>query len=341
MTRPPRDGQAEAADPIARLLRVAGTRPAVPPEKAGRVRAAVYQHWRDTVPARRRSRWLAWSAVPLAAAGAWAFLVASGVWERIQPTSPPVVSVGVLERSEGSVSWRERASPAIGAALDPETVFETGADGRIALRLGGGASVRFDVGSQARLLSAAKIYLERGAVYVDTESAPGSGTVVVIRTALGSVRDLGTQFQVRVADDAVRVSVREGSASLEHLGRSHDAASGIQMTVRQDGEVSRRSVPASGPEWDWIQEAVPPFDLEGRSLGDYLDWVARETGLRIEYADATIVADRPAIVLHGSIGGLRPDETLDAVLPTCGLRHRVDDGSAIIERVTSGTTTED
>ncbi len=332
MTNPPRDGQAEAADPIARLLRAAGTRPSVPPEKAGRVRAAVHQHWRSTIPAPRRSRWLAWSAVPLAVAGAWAFLVASGVWERIQPTSPPVVSVGILERLEGTVSWRERASPVIGAALDPDTAFETGADGRVALRLGGGASVRFGAGSQARLLSAAEVYLEQGAVYVDTGSAPGSGTAVVIRTALGSVRDLGTQFQVRVADDAVRVSVREGSASLEHLGRSHDAASGTQLTLRHDGEVSRRAVPAFGPEWDWAQEAVPPFEIEGRSLGDYLDWVARETGLSLEYADATIVADRPGIVLHGSIASLRPDETLDAVLPTCGLRHRLMNGSVIIER---------
>ena len=328
-------------DVVVRLLRAAGARPAVPPERAGRVWAAVHQHWRNAVPVRRRSRWPGWIAVPLAVAGAWVFLVASGVWERIQPALPPSVSVGILERSEGTVSWPDLAPPAIGAALAAETTLETGGDGRVALRLGGGASVRFDVGGRARLLSATEVHLERGAVYVDTGSAHRSGAAVVIDTDLGPVRDLGTQFQVRVEGDAVRVSVREGIVSLEHRGRSHDAASGTQLTVRGAGEVSRRPVPASGTEWDWIQEATPPFDLEGRRLGEYLDWVGRETGLRIEPANAAIVADRLVIILHGSIAGLRPDETLDAVLPTCGLRHRLVDGTVIIERVATGTTVED
>jgi len=328
-------------DVIVRLLRAAGARPAVPPERAGRVRAAVHQHWRNAVPVRRRSRWTGWIAVPLAVAAAWVFLVASGVWERIQPSLPPSAPVGILERSEGAVSWPDQASPAIGAVLAPGTVLETGADGRVALRLGGGASVRFDVGSRARLLAAAEVRLERGAVYVDAGTARGSGTAVVIGTDLGPVRDLGTQFQVRVEADAVRVSVREGSASLEHRGRAHAAASGTQLTVRGDGEVTRRPVPASGPEWNWIQEATPPFDLEGRRLGEYLDWVGRETGLRIEPAGAAVVADRLVIILHGSIADLRPDETLDAVLPTCGLRHRLVDGTVIIERGATGTTVED
>jgi hypothetical protein len=99
-----------------------------------------------------------------------------------------------------------------------------------------------------------------------------------------------------------------------------------------DGRVTSRPVAPSAPDWDWILEAAPSFALEGRRLGDYLDWIARETGLRMTYADPSILADRAAVVLHGSVEGLRPDETLRAVLPTCGLRHRIDGGLVIIER---------
>lgn len=327
-------------DVIDRLLRAAGARPAVPSERAARVRVAVHQAWRDAVPARPPSRRLFWIAAPLAVGGVWAFLVASGVWERIRPALPPPVPAAILERIEGSVSWPDQTIPAIGAGLLQGTALETGDDGRVALRLGG-ASVRFDVGTRARLLPAAEVRLDRGAVYVDTGATHGSGTAVVIDTDLGPIRDLGTQFQVRVEKDAVRVSVREGIVSLEHRGRSHDASAGTQMTVGVDGEVARRPVPASGTEWDWIQEATPPFELEGRRLGEYLEWVGREAGLRIEPADATIVADRLAIVLHGSIAGLRPDETLEAVLPTCGLRHRLVDGTAVIERAPSGAKVQE
>ncbi|MGH2651937.1 MAG: hypothetical protein ACRDHK_12100, partial [Actinomycetota bacterium] len=68
-----------------------------------------------------------------------------------------------------------------------------------------------------------------------------------------------------------------------------------------------------------------------------LDWIGRETGLRIEYGDPTIASDASTIVLHGSIEGLRPDETLAAVLPTCGLGHSVEGGALILDRAFPGS----
>jgi ferric-dicitrate binding protein FerR (iron transport regulator) len=323
--------QATGGDPIERLVRGAGPRLGVPADRTLRVREAAQASWRSTVSERRRARWLAWGAVPLAAAAVWAVVIASGVWKGTG-TAPPSPPIATLERSEGSVVWPDHPYRAAGSTLDAGTSLETGADGRVALRLRGGASVRFDVGSRARLVSETEVLLHRGTVYVDTGSARVPGTTVVIRTALGTVRDVGTQFQVRVSGDAVRLSVREGIASLEHRGLSHDAPSGTRLTVDAEGNVTNLSVPSSGPEWDWIQEAAPPFVLEGRLLGEYLDWVGRETGLQIDYADPSIPRDASAVILHGSVQGLRPGETLEAVLPTCGLRHRVDGGTLIIER---------
>ncbi|MGH2652164.1 MAG: hypothetical protein ACRDHK_13260, partial [Actinomycetota bacterium] len=92
----------------------------------------------------------------------------------------------------------------------------------------------------------------------------------------------------------------------------------------------------SAPDWDWIQQAAPSFALEGHRLKEYLGWIERETGLRIRYADPSIPAEAAVVVLHGSVEGLRPDETLQAVLPACGLRHRTGGGFVIIERAGSG-----
>ncbi len=328
-------GGPAGSDDVARLLRAAGPRPAVAGERSARVRAAVHEHWRYSVAARRRTRRFAFAAaVPLAAAMVWAVLVATGVWETMRVT-PPSTAIATMERSEGPVAWPGRTPPAAGAPLQPGTSVETGASGRVALRLRNGASVRLDAGTRARLLPEALVRLDRGGVYVDT-GGDGANRSVTVRTPLGTVRDIGTQFQVRASADEVRLSVRRGAAVLEHRGASHDAPSGTALTLGGDGLVTRRAVTSSDPEWDWVQDAAPPFSIEGRVLENYLDWIESETGLRIGYADPSILVDATTVVLHGSVEGLRPDETLDAVLPTCGLRHRVDGEMLIIERAEPG-----
>jgi hypothetical protein len=250
------------------------------------------------------------------------------------PVAPSLTAPGAtLERTEGSVSWGDREPPVIGGGLRAGTILETGTDGRVAVRLRAGASVRVDIGTSLRIVSAETLLLNRGGVYVDTEGPSEAGASVTIRTPLGLVRDVGTQFQVRATAGAVLVSVREGIARFERNGSAHEAPSGIQISVQQDGSVTRQPVPSSGPEWDWVLSVAPDFELEGSLLGEYLDWVGRETGLRVEYGAPSISSDAMIVVLHGSIEGLRPDETLGAVLSTCSLSHRIRDDSLIVERV--------
>lgn len=328
-------------DEVARLLQAAGPRPAVPEERTSRVRGAVHAHWRRTIATRRRAWLIAWSAVPVAAAAVAVVLVASGALKKMRLTPPAAGPVATLERSEGSVLWLNGPSPGVGAGLDAASALETGVDGRVALRLGGGASVRVDVRTRLRLISDDELALDRGAAYVETSGAAASGATVMVRTALGTVRDIGTRFQVRASPEALRVSVREGVAAIEHRGRAHSAPAGTGLTMDDDGNVTSRPVPPFDAEWDWVQEVAPPFDLEGRRLGEYLAWIGKETGLRIEYADASIPADASSVLLHGSVEGLRPDETLEAVLPTCGLRHRIGAGAVVIERATPGVADED
>jgi ferric-dicitrate binding protein FerR (iron transport regulator) len=327
-----KDGRAPDGDEITRLLRAAGPRPGVPGDRTDRVRQAAHDRWRRVVRVRRLTLWLAWGAAPVAAAATIILLVGPDLsgWFRTGP-SPPALAA-TLQRSEGPVTWAGREPPTIGEALRAGTALRTGAGGRVALRLRAGASVRADVETSLRLASDATLVLDRGAVYVDTRGPSGHGAGVEVRTPLGVVRSVGTQFQVRATEDAVLLSVREGTARLERDGSAHDALSGTEIRVREDGAVARRPVPPSGPEWDWVQTVAPGFDLEGRVLGEYLDWVGRETGRRVDYGDPSIATDASTVVLHGSIEGLRPDETLAVVLPTCGLGHRIRGDAWIVER---------
>ena len=91
-------------------------------------------------------------------------------------------------------------------------------------------------------------------------------------------------------------------------------------------------MPQGVEPWLWILEAAPPIEIEGRSLASYLEWVARETGWRIRYADRDLERSAETILLHGTIEGLRPDESLGVILEGSGLYHLTEDGAVLIVR---------
>jgi ferric-dicitrate binding protein FerR (iron transport regulator) len=169
--------------------------------------------------------------------------------------------------------------------------------------------------------------LEGGAVYVDSG---GKGPPLEIRAGRGVARDLGTQFEVRMDAGVTRVRVREGEVAWDQAGRSEKASAGSEIDIDERGEVRRAAISPHGPEWTWVQQVAPPFELEGRTVGEFLDWVSRETGFRVRLEGADAARLAKATVLHGSSSGMTPEEALSAVLPTCGLVHRVENGQIVV-----------
>ena len=330
VTKPPEEPQRSDVpdDPIARLIRVAGPRPPVPEERMARVRDSVHAGWREAAKrARRRSIVLTFAQI------AAALVIAIGVafWVRGRARVAGVAAATVVQ-TEGRVLLRDGLVAGTGSVLTAGAGLTTGPDGRAALSLSGGPSVRLDTGTDLRLISARVLELQHGAVYVDTGAQPSKGASIEVRTSLGRVRDVCTQFEVRLADDRLNLSVREGVAALDRDDRTYAAPAGTRLRVDSRGAVETGTVGLQGADWGWVLAVAPPFDLEGRTLGDYLDWLSRETGWRVGYTDPSIAAGAATVILHGSTSGLRPDETPAAVLPTCGLRHRLEGETLIIER---------
>jgi ferric-dicitrate binding protein FerR (iron transport regulator) len=187
------------------------------------------------------------------------------------------------------------------------------------------------VATRVRLDEGGTVFLEEGAVYVDSAGASPEAAVAV-HQAFGVVYEVGTRFEVRIVDDGLRVRVREGRVDVEVDGARHAAPAGEEVTVGGDGGLVRRAVLSWGEGWEWIVQSAPPFTLEGRTVAEVLDWVARETGWRISYADATLAADAAEIVVYGSVMGLRPDETPGLVLPSSGLDFALRDGELVVRR---------
>jgi ferric-dicitrate binding protein FerR (iron transport regulator) len=325
------------ADPVAQLVRLAGARPPVPPERAARVEALVRASWQSGVASRRRSRWIGWST-GLAAAAALALLVGI-TWRYVMQPPVPPAQAATLERALGTVTVTGPGgvtTPLVaGAGVFVGSQIATAGDGRAALRLPGaagalGPSLRLDVDSRATFLATDRLRLDAGAVYVDSQ---GRGDVLV-ETPWGLVTERGTQFEVRVGAGGVRVRVREGAVELASKGagpsRAWEARAGAELLLAGDGRLSRATVRPDGEAWTWVQQIAPSFQLEGRPLGELLAWVGRESGWHVVFADPGRGASASSVTLHGSIEGLSPEQALNAVLPTCGLAGRRDGDSVVV-----------
>jgi len=160
------------------------------------------------------------------------------------------------------------------------------------------------------------------------------------------VRDIGTQFQVRIevrlGGLGVRIRVRDGEVRVTDTnGVDVRASAGEELFSRPDGSgraIDRRPVAVAGSAWTWAERAAPLFSVEGKTLGAFLDWVSREGAWTVTFADGTFSKAARATVLHGRpdlLKGYTAAESLDVILPTCGLRHRIVRHRVVIERKAS------
>lgn len=330
------------ADDIGQLLRLAGPRDAVPADRRLRVRAAVHAEWRQQTRARARRILMFRSLGALAAAALVLLGVRLAVRDDVVMPTPgrELASIEVLSGFVRPISASQSAARAtalkIGDRIREGEGVDTSRDGQAALRLAGGASVRMDRGTRLTLVSDTEMVLDAGAIYVDSGEKPGSGALE-IRTKLGVVRDIGTRFEVRLAEFGLRVRVRDGLVRLSRDRRSYDAQRGNELTLDMEGGILRRTVPVHGTQWAWAAGIAQPFELEGRSLRDFLDWIAGENGWSVRFADAVVEKKSQTTILHGSVQRLTPEEALSAVLPASGVSYRLEDGVLMVRLSGGGT----
>jgi ferric-dicitrate binding protein FerR (iron transport regulator) len=302
----------------------------------------VHREWREAAIARARRRRAAIAGVLLAAAAALFIVVRVLSPEDIRP--PAATAIAQVERVQGAASiqtptppesgpagpepTRERAA-ASGEALSAGDTLQTAVSGGVTIRLSARTSVRVDAGSRLRLTSASVLTLERGAVYVDTGAESGG---LEIRTPLGTARDIGTQFEVRLEEASLRLRVRTGVVELQRDDRRIHARPGTEVLMDAAGIPRTASMAPFGSDWDWVARLAPPAEFEGRPLASCLEFVAREQGWTLRYDEPALARDASGIILHGSFRDLLPLDALAVALRTSGLEHRVQDGELVVFR---------
>ena len=275
------------------LLGHASPRPAPSTADSDSARTAVRAEWLNITHKRRRQRRI----VTFAAAAS--VLLALAVVVNL--TNMPVVSaaqVASIDKSIGSIyvlgeQSRLQATGNLSSIAAGQTIV-TGEDSGLGLMWGSGGSLRIDDNSRITFVSANSIELEKGRVYFDSMD---TDVALEIQTAFGSVRHLGTQYITSIDKQALRVSVRDGRVSVDGLYYDEIAEAREQLTLSGRARPEVLSILPYGDEWIWIEATAPLSSFDGKTIYEFLQWVARETGFEIEFdnPDVEIIARKETV----------------------------------------------
>lgn len=298
-------------DEIGRLIHYVGAREPVDPGRMNLARERVGAHWESVAAERRagrnRRRMLQFSlAAGIVVALGALFVVAN------RPEVAPLTVMATVENvlGDGLIANRDAEK---GGSIAADTRISTAVDGRIALRLANGQSLRIDQASQLVVRSASHITLMAGGIYIDSDQAIAASTVQV-DTPFGTARDVGTRFQVRLTDAALKIGVRSGLVEIGRNSRREFAVNeGSFLELGPSGRTGGGDLRSDDPDWLWIESIPPAFDLEGASLAQYLEWYAHELGLVLRWESNGAEQRASSVRLSGSIEGASLEEGLEIV----------------------------
>lgn len=320
-------------DSLAALIRTVGRRSAPPRDDYERVLDASRAAWQRSVRQRARRRW------GYALAAGMAFVVlGTGVLRHLAGVQPTVV-VATLIKANGAVFGSTVAGDegrwltVHGAPLLAGTRLRTDASGRAALRLAMDTSLRIGVSTDLLLGSGNRVELFDGRIYLDTRGTR-SGTVEIV-TRFGTLRDVGTQFEVLATGTTLRVRTREGAVTLTRGPTKTvlQCAASEELRIDSRGHVERGSITAHDADWAWVEMlAESPLGPE-LPLLQFLDWVARETGRGLRYDSPETETRVRKVILHGTTPELAPVQALEIALATTDIEYSLlDDGTILLRQ---------
>lgn len=331
---------------MARLLKAAGPRAEIPDEVESRVYAKVFkewqtstaepdgarvynivhQSWKRDAALKAVKRWVV--PVALAASAALVAILVS------QPEPVPPVAVGTVAKVVSPASGD--SALALGDRIYEGMTIETGAGEGMSFLLARNESLRLAENSRLRIDGSDQFTLLGGRVYADTGEFVYRDGGLRIDTALGAVTDIGTQFAVSIENEVLDVAVREGRVDIRGDAHAHSkhhvAMSGERVKLGPQGEVAVDSLALTDDYWNWTTQLAPAFDIEGKSLMDFLKWAARESGRILFFEDAELRMAVMRTDLHGSIEDFSPLQALDSVMPTTAFRYHIEADKIVIER---------
>jgi hypothetical protein len=320
MTSRNHEGPTNDDELLPRLFRALGPAPELPSDMRRGWEATFGGELMRTIAAKRQRR----NRIVSGCVGVVVLTTVAAYLLREPPIAPDIATaevaqvVLVIGQVESSDAQATRVL-SIGDELAAGQTLRTGPDTHLAFRYRD-ADVRLNANTVVALLPT-RLQLTRGDVYVDSGTAPHRGPTVMIETPRGMLAHIGTQFEVSVADDTVRASVREGAIAFTSDGdhRTISADDGPTQIVISASGVATQRIAATGELWDWTIDAAPGYVVDGRTADEFLVWATRQMGTQLRYIDDAARFHSQTVIMHGTVRPLSVAQGLEVVNATTGL----------------------
>lgn len=293
------------------------------------VRHVVHAEWRHATRRRRRQRWMLISVT----AGLAVAVLGSALMMSAREGAMALDAVASIDKRLGDV-------------LVDGNAVSTGSGSYAALAWYNGGSLRLDENTRIEIESGERVYLAAGSLYFDSSppslstrnAAIAASRSLEVRTGDVTISPKGTRYLTTVAGDRIAVRVREGAVVARGRDFESTAVAGQQILLHGSSRPALSASIAFGDAWAWIERTSPPIDTEGRTIGEFLDWVGRETGRALKYDSETAerLARTSVLVGYGRMD-LEPSVALRVVMLSTDLDWRIDGGEIVIsERPLTG-----
>ena len=326
-------------DAVAALLEQASLRPSPPSEDEAMIKEAVLSEWL-IVTGRRRAR----IRMTRFAVAAMVLLGVAVTFNTLQVSGVAPVQVATIAKSHGAIHVRGDGSQVhelrdLESIMSGQTIITQHESG-IGLTWGNGGSLRIAADTRIEFVSAEEVRLHSGRIYFDSTPSELIASVasnageakLQILTSHGTVSHLGTQYMTYTSPKELAVSVREGEVLVDGTYHSEKAHAGQQLSIVASARPNVANFPSHGEAWRWLEEIAPDVETDGRSVDVFLNWISRETGLKVEYPDAATQQAARLEVLHGTVN-LQPRAALDFWLESTDLNWSVDGGTIKVNAI--------
>lgn len=328
--------QTQSADEIfSSLLGQASPRRKAPERDAWEIRHAALAEWKKITGKRRERRRLVSLAVAATLVVTLAFLLNVS---RLAETDVDIQQLANVERQIGEIvifepatdTWHGLAESDV--VLSAGQIIETSSGARMAVSWNAGGLLRIDEKTRVSLTANDRIQLHSGRLHYDSKSLYSNQQPLVnllIETPYGTVRHMGTQFMADLAGGALSVSVREGEVAISGDSIETLVLAGEQVIINESGIKARQSILPYADEWKWVEEIAPAYELDGRSMDEFLQWIGRESGFLIEYETESAKSLAEETILHGKID-LPPMKALEIMFQTADLVYELHGGVILV-----------
>jgi len=326
----PNDKDKKDEEVLKALFKHASSRKRAPRAVENEIREALHNEWTQRTRQRRvRRRMTGWA---IAASVILGLFISTGLlWRATTDLQQPILAT--VEKMNGDVYVSNEGEQPVrllpSTDLEAGNMLSTNKGSHMALTWVNGESIRVNENSSVAFISSSEIELLAGHVYVDSAGARIKGKAFSIRTPSGPVSHVGTQYITSITSDGITLSVREGEVSVGSGTDRTIARQGQKLSVSGNGRQSVTSIPVYGDNWQWVEQLAPDFNMDDRTMQEFLEWVGYETGLKIKYdSDETkVVAAQTR--MHGMVN-LEPLRAMELILQTSDLTHALQDGTILV-----------